>query len=643
MTKEERILSEMEEQLRDLQHRLPVNRDLKDRLRHELAESLPASSQAEQKPLKPHKHKRMQRWGYGLAAAMLICIAVVAILWNGVQQPSNRVYAADLSLKPRFDTILQLGTDPSTAAAIQGDALYVAVPNEGIYKQEGLKMELLVERPDITSLRISPDGLSIGYTTSNGIYVYTLETRKERELLVRSNVSLLNLAWSPDSARILYVESSATAEQIWELELNTGEAQLLVNGSHPSYKGDTEHILYEQAGSIYTWSRDSQQSEFYVKGTQPVVSADGLYVLYVREDDSDVKLQNLWLADLDLKTEQQLTRNYTFPAEDGWWWGDIDQHQDEPQQPSYTFDDISWSVDGQDILFYQVNYKDPTRRQMVHLVLSDHSSQPQDVVASMITALIYRDEELAHQFFSYNPGYMKGTSPRQVNYQIHDVTTETNGKVIVDAEIMYSYQYPYYMVERTRFSLTRHGDRGYLIDSMETISAETIADWADGDISNVVEGQTGDTILHLSELPIEEGWSNTAFAQVLYDNWEGHIVWFMLRQERVDGQETRLRLMKADLDQGNYEAYGIIDGAYYANVLYVDQEHGYAAVTVSPEDGDNDIALISLSDAQAPVTRIRDRIEGLKPDELGIRLLKNGEMIFIGTYGERVVYFTYEL
>lgn len=643
MTKEERILSEMEEQLRDLQHRLPVNKELKDQLRHELAESLPASSLAEQKLLKPHKHKRMQRWGYGLAAAVLICIAAGAILWNGGQQSTNRVYAADLSLKPKFDTILQLGTDPSTAAAMQGEALYVAVPNEGIYKQEGLKMELLVERPDITSLRLSPDGLSIGYTTSNGIYVYTLETREEHELLIRSHVSMLDLAWSPESDRVLYVERSTQADQIWELELNTGDAQLLVNGSHPSYKGDTEHILYEHAGSIYTWSRDSQQSEFYVKGTQPVVSADGLYVLYVREDDSEVKLQNLWLADLDLKTEQQLTRNYTFPAEDGWWWGEIDQHQDEPQRPSYTFDDISWSADGQDILFYQVNYKDPTRRQMVHLVLSDHSSQPQDVVASMITALIYRDEALAHQYFSYNPGYMKGTSPRQVNYQIRNTKTETDGRTIVDADIMYSYYEPYYTVESQRFVLTRHDNHGYLIDSMETISTETIADWADGDISNVVEGQTGDTILRLSELPIEEGWRNEAFAQVLYDNSEGRMVWFLLRQVNEAGQESRLRLMKADLDQGNYEAYGVIDGAYYTNVLYVDQEHGYAAVTVSPEDGDNDIALISLSDAQAPVTRIRDRIEGLKPDELGIRLLKNGEMIFIGTYGERDVFFTYKL
>ena len=230
-----------------------------------------------------------------------------------------------------------------------------------------------------------------------------------------------------------------------------------------------------------------------------------------------------------------------------------------------------------------------------------------------------------------------------MNYQIRNTKTETDGRTIVDADIMYSYYEPYYTVESQRFVLTRHDNHGYLIDSMETISTETIADWADGDISNVVEGQTGDTILRLSELPIEEGWRNEAFAQVLYDNSEGRMVWFLLRQVNEAGQESRLRLMKADLDQGNYEAYGVIDGAYYTNVLYVDQEHGYAAVTVSPEDGDNDIALISLSDAQAPVTRIRDRIEGLKPDELGIRLLKNGEMIFIGTYGERDVFFTYKL
>lgn len=316
--------------------------------------------------------------------------------------------------------------------------MYVAVPNEGVYKQEGLKMELLINRPDVTSLRLSPDGLHVGYTTVEGVYVYDMGTHQEKELSVFQGSSLYDLAWAPDSKRILFVEQTEHGKRIWEQELASLEAQLLTAGSHPAYKGDVDHILYEQAGSIYSWNRTSRQAELFVKGSQPVVSADGLYVLYVREDNSDTKLQNLWLADLDLKTEQRLTRNYTFPDNEDWWWGDIDQHQNDPQRPSYTFDDISWSADGQDILFYQVNYKDPTRRQMVHLTISNETSQPQDVVAHMITALIYRDEELAHQYFSYNPGYMKGTSPRQVNYEIRDVKTETNGKVTVDADVSIS-------------------------------------------------------------------------------------------------------------------------------------------------------------------------------------------------------------
>lgn len=643
MNKEDRSHIEVEQELRKLHQALPVNMELKGKLRQELAaDGLQSSDRSQRGGLRSSRQRKRRR-GYGIAAAIVICLLAGAFLWNGLQQANSRVYAADLSLVPQFDTILQLGSDPSVSAAMQGEALYVAVPNEGIYKQEGLKMELLVTRPDVTSIRLSPDGLSLGYTTQEGVYVYALETSQEHELSLYPGSSLYDIAWSPDSKQILFVEKTNQGEQIWEQEITAQEAQRLMTGTHPAYKGDTDHILYEQAGYIYSWNRASQQAELFVEGSQPVVSADGLYVLYVREDESDTKLQNLWLADLDLKTEQPLTRNYTFPDNEDWWWGDIDQHQNDPQRPSYTFDDISWSGDGQDILFYQVNYKDPTRRQMVHLTFSNQPSQPQDVVANMITALIYRDEALAHQYFSYNPGYMKGTSPRQVNYQIRNVTTETNGKVTVDADMMYSYQYPYYMVESNRFTLTKHGKQGYLIDSREILSSETIADWADGDVSTVENEQTGDTILRLRDIPVDEGWHNQSFAQLLYDNSEGRDVWFMLLQESADGQHKRMRLMKADLNQGTYEAFGIIDGAQYANVLYVDQEYGYAAVTVSWESGEDDIVLISLADAEAPVTRIRDHMEGLQPKELGIRLMKNGELIFIGTYGERDVFFTYKL
>lgn len=62
--------------------------------------------------------------------------------------------------------------------------------------------------------------------------------------------------------------------------------------------------------------------------------------------------------------------------------------------------------------------------------------------------------------------------------------------------------------------------------------------------------------------------------------------------------------MKTDFNQGTFEAYGVINGAQYANVLYVDEASGYAAVTVSSEGGAYDIAVISLTHAEAPVTRI---------------------------------------
>ncbi|MGZ9586967.1 hypothetical protein [Paenibacillus marinisediminis] len=637
---------DIEKQLRELHLKIPVNGKLKAELRNEWVQGMERDEQGEAQTARA-RWTRSRMWRYGLSAAMLVLVTAAVVLWTSSEVATQRVFAADLKVTPVFDTIQQLGLDPASSAVAAGDVLYVSVPQEGIYKQEGLSVELIVPGVDINSLTTSPNGKELAYVKAGGLYVYNLVEREERQIGA-SRDYIGELAWSPSNSRLLAVRGrsvSANADvvthEIWEIDAASGEERFLVEGSHPAYKGNADSILYEREGSIYAWDVKSEQSTFFTEGTQPVVSSDGKYVLYVLEE-GDLRMQNLWVADIDLQTRQRLSSNFSLPVSNDWSWDDVDQFADEPQRPYFTVENVTWSADGKDIIYFQAAYADPSRRQMVHLTLGDHKPTPQDTVSHMAEALIYRDEALAHQYFSFNPGYMKGTSPRQVDYRIHKVEMETNGRAVIEADMMYSYQYPYYRVASKRFVLSRDPDRGYLIDEMEEISSIAMSPWDEGDIYIDEDGKKGSLVLALNDVPVDEGWSNKEFTQLLYDTSDqGEALWFMIKQEVTAGE--RLRLMKADLKQGTFEAYGWIDGALHSNVLYRDSVSGYAAAVVQLADGSDDIVLISTTDANAPILTMREMLQGEQPSELTIRLFKEGKLIFAGVVGERDVFYTYNV
>lgn len=135
---------------------------------------------------------------------------------------------------------------------------------------------------------------------------------------------------------------------------------------------------------------------------------------------------------------------------------------------------------------------------------------------------------------------------------------------------------------------------------------------------------------------------------MLYDDHEGRAIWFLVSQEQVTSNRKRLHLMKADLERDSFEKYGVVDGAEYANVLYVDHESGYAAASFTIPEAEDDIILIPIKDTQAPMISMREQLQHVKPNDLTIRLFKQGKLIFKGTIGgnpetERDVFFTYEL
>ncbi|WMT41302.1 hypothetical protein RE628_01555 [Paenibacillus sp. D2_2] len=213
-------------------------------------------------------------------------------------------------------------------------------------------------------------------------------------------------------------------------------------------------------------------------GYSPEISPDGKYVLYVRKDGDDLKLEDAWIADLDRQTEQKITRNRPM---DAWENG---QPKEGALQPSYNLEGLAWSTDGQSVAMYQVTQTNAVWRQLVRYTLAEQEAKPEEVVGQAIEALIYRDERHAHEYFSYDPGYLKGTSPRQVSYTIVNTKAEADGKTTVTAKIDYSYFDSYYAVETYQFTLSRGSD-GYLIDNMEGTDSIHITAWNDEFVTTV--------------------------------------------------------------------------------------------------------------------------------------------------------------
>ncbi|MFL1677341.1 hypothetical protein [Paenibacillus dendritiformis] len=612
--------------LKKVHDQLEVDETFKAELRRSLVEE----GWQNREMNRPRGKRKRGYWAWGAAAAV---IAAAVLLWNLLaDQAVPRVYAADLRLKLQFNTVQQLGQEPSIAAAIDKDTIYYAVPGQGVYRQQGLTYERIVTG-DVSAIALSPDGKRLAYITEHELHIWDGDTKRTK-LAVEAPVPLSQPAWSHDGERIAYVRHDPATDTVWEAQLASGEQRYLAKGSSPSYYPDGEQILYAKQEQIFTLDLASGKEKLWGEGQSPVISPDGSYVLYVRKSGGELKLEDAWLADLDRQTEQQITRNRLM---DAWEHSEL---KEGAFQPSYRLESLAWSADGQSIAMYQVTETNSTRRQLVRYTLAAQEAKPEEVVGQAIEALIYRDERHAHQFFSYDPGYLKGTSPRQVGYTIVNKAAESDGKMIVTAKIDYSYQDPYYKVETYRFTVTRGSD-GYRIDEMEEVESIRITEWGGEMVTTTEDEQRDQLIFRPDQVPVDSGWTNAGFGNLVYrESDSGRHIWFLLKQQQED--RSRLRLMRYDWNQGTFQPLGILDGASQSAMMIVDDAKQWAAIEVEREGDMYDIAVLPLTEGDSVPVYLSAKLHGPAPDQnLGTRLWKGSTLSFYVEWEGRDVFLDY--
>lgn len=631
------------EQLKQVHEQLPVNEPLKTELRRKLEQ------EGEELQRRVGSKKSFQRikarryWIWGVAAAL---VTGVVLGWGMLFEPEvPRVLAADLRLESQLNSSKNLGRDQSISTAIHGDITYQAIPGYGVYRQQNLSYERIIPG-NVTILSISPSGNQLAYVMNEEIVVMDVTTKQTRNPVSSpsKSVQITALAWSQDESRLAYVSQEAKAKAIWEVDLASNEKHYVTKGSSPSYIPHKDQLMYENEGRIYTRDLDSGKEELWAQGRSPVLSPDGKYVMYIRTGEP-MNMEDVWLADLDRTSKQQMTRNELI---DGWENG---EPKDGTKQPRFRLAGMSWNTNSSEVAMYQVITTNSTRYELIRFSLSSKKLKPEEVVGKAIEGLIYRDERYAHSFFSYDPGYLKGTSPRQVNYQILKTSMDSNGTATVVSTVEYSYQEPYYRVDTVKFTLTQ-GKQGYLIDRMEELSTIHVSQWEKEVVTTTPDEQRGEHIFNLDQLPIDDGWTNGELGSLVYrESEDGRQIWYTIMQKRKqeDGEQSRLRLMRYDWDKKSFHKLGVLNNMDRSSLMIIDTSRSWAAIETSQLTSTQsyryDIAIIDLHREDAAPIYLSSKLNSSDPNYMNIntRMWKGSKLSFFVEWGEQDIFMTYDV
>lgn len=664
--------------MEQLKEQLPVNEELK----HKLHQSL----------LRKRRQGRIWRGVIaGITAASLLFGGIVLKPW----EQELHVSAASLHVASQFVVTQQLGRENSVSVAQHGDTTYFAVEKEGIYAQTDNGLKLLLSG-GAESVAVSPDGRELAYVQNGDVHVYDVK-RNETRLLLRADeegenreVGYTSPTWSQDGKRIAVVrltenrdeagkgdgeregdtvnlfeadgkidsgdqlgterrvktgdqigtegkaetgdqlgaEDKAVAGEMLEVEVKSGATRLLGVGASPSYVPGQRALLFEREGAILSLNLKSGEERKLAEGRYPSVSPDGEYVAFVVARGNPA-MEDLWIAEIDFTTRKILIENQLAEAWDRATGSPIEGEQ----QAQFTVDQPVWNQDGGSLLVYKTFYTNEEWRKLVRLEVTEKESTPEEIVASSIAALIYRDEEYAHSFFSYDPGYLKGTSPRQVGYSILSSGVE-EGLSYVDAETYLSYADPYYAIQKTRYYLSK-GELGYRINDMRDLSYTEISMW-DGSVYLSVDGvREEEPLFKLSELPEADGCRNNGIDNLVYRESE-QTLWLTLKREK-EGQ-TSLSLISYDLMERKWTEWSSYDEAR-SHMLLVAEDGEYVSMDLTM-NGRAEVVVYDVLGRRDSL--LSKRIEGIPPDDVHTRFWKDGALVYFAEVGGRDLLLTFD-
>jgi Tol biopolymer transport system component len=611
--------SQFDEMMDDIRMSLPVNQELKQELR-----------QAFVIKRKPRAYSLAWTWTGAVAAVLCILLLSTVLL---PEKAVLRTEAASLHIADQFSLMEQLGAENSAGMTESNGILYFPLPGKGLYAYGNGQFHKLIDG-NINYVRVSPDSRQLVYTEDGYAFIYDLTTHKGQQLLqgVTAHNQVETPAWSPDSKRIALVNIKKVPSglsEIWELDLEKGTQRNLGEGTSPSYAAGQHTLFAERNNQIVRINLANGEETVLDSGKYPSVSQNGAYVAYVKLQGEPV-MEDVWIADTNFKTKKQVTDNHLSDAWDQLT-GTIVEGK---QQALNTFEQPAWSQDSQSLFVYKVFHTNTIWKKLMRFNITQTQPTPEDVVSKSIQALIYRDENYAHSFFNYDPGYLKGTNPRQVGYRITGSGQE-NGQRFVDAETYLSYTAdPYYQIIKTHYTLA-DGPRGFKIAAMD--EKENIEVIEAAGVVTLTHNGSKQSLFAISEIPNDEPWIHDSLSNIAY-NEAAQMIWFTLKQ--THNNDWRTQVMGFNMSTRQFIRMDTITDVRSENLI-VDPDSKYIAVDIIQRGNEyhTDSFVYNLQTKEKTV--LSEIIQGTQPSQVHTRFWNHGKLTFFANIDGRDVFFRF--
>ncbi len=484
--------SQVEEHLNALKLGMPMNGELKRELRSRF-QSEPKSAKRKIWPM--------------VAVAAMLALVIGSTSLGGLDNQS--VLAAELQIVEQF-SFIDLITGQYGPPAVHGEQLYLPVYDKGIYRFDttsvvaGEGLTPVLDHRNANQVAVNHAGDKLAYMTSKGVYILDLNTGETRPAIEGDDFTIYyeDPVWSPDDQSLLVTRREIEWQvhghklmslEIQQIDLATGKARKLAEGSSPSITSDGGLIVFERDGNVIVKALRSQSfwpwdglrkgaEQTLYRGRFPRVSPDGTLIAFVgtkgemRLFDNDIQVRenvmDVYVVNLkDPSDQKQITANYPFSFTDEREWAkNAAQGSVLNVNGYYSYYNPVWGSDSQSLYVLKSDHSGAGMR-LMRISLAKEGLDQQALVAKWLSASVNRDTDAARGLMLHPQDFSATSNPHPVGYTLVGSGQE-NGLDYVDAlqYVAYTAQ-PWYQVRELRFFLAQAGS-GYLIDEVRQT-----ADW----------------------------------------------------------------------------------------------------------------------------------------------------------------------
>lgn len=586
----------LDKAFRQLKQEIPVNLELKQKLRQEYA-------------------KPTGFWLRRISIMAALIAAAAVLVFSFVLMPEdviNKASAASLKIA-NFSSLVEIGRGESIGVTEYGGTVYVPVAGKGLfaYNDSGFYKLFGI---DVNFVRVSKDGAKLVFSANGSISIYDIKSKKVKEILKRDNQNIYyeEPVWGIESNSVVYTKKSIKPREthgflenneIFEVNLKTLAQRKIADGSHVAVIEKTNAIIFERDQKVVYKDLKTGKEKIVDTGRFPSVSPEGSYITYVKSENKEKvvgsnakvveSVDNVWITDtVDFKSRKRVTANFPNYYTDVNEWVSSLKPSDIPQvlglSGQYSYYEPVWSS-GSDSLFI-IRNTNAEGSQGMTLVRIDFTTQKQtasDMVRKFLMALNLRNDDYAKSLMKEPPEILTVSNPHQVGYEITG-SGKVSGHEYVDAVIHSQYTaQPYYTRSEVRFYLSSVKGE-YIIDKIDFVQSTQVIAKEDGGIYLTRAGK--ETILFKdSDIPEQyKVKGKHRFASLAYDTKTNTLV-FTIQILQDKDQKSSVKILSFNSENRKFrllDEVHRIDGRENIGVesLILDAEGKFAALNLFSDD-----------------------------------------------------------